>query len=318
MDVVLVDAKNATYRHGWTRSSLHNSAGQPTGAIFGILSCLLRLYKFHPKAQFIFCWDGKDTYKSWRHKVCGTYKANRSKPGSKDVPVEVKDILSQIPAIKKVIDILGFPQYEVERLEADDLIGILAKYVARKSGVENVFIYSMDKDMHQLIGGKIAVVKDLNKSLKCRAYTSKDVLADFGVTPKDWNKYRALVGDSSDGIKSPFPKIGKVRAMKLLAEGLDASKSAPSTEIERQFSEHWSKAHMNYRLSKIVTNAESKVMTSVNRLHLIKVVEAVSTVAGIKRRQIENTDARKFVKFCATYELQWIMENRHLFYSIGG
>ena len=64
MDVVLVDAKNATYRHGWTRSSLHNSAGQPTGAIFGILSCLLRLYKFHPKAQFIFCWDGKDTYKS--------------------------------------------------------------------------------------------------------------------------------------------------------------------------------------------------------------------------------------------------------------
>ena len=318
-DVILVDSKNAVYRHGYTRALLTNSSGKPTGAIFGILSCLIRLHNFHPKAKFIFCWDGKETFKSWRHTLCDTYKANRAKkPG--ELPVEVKSILSQIPAIKKVITLLGFPQYEIENLEADDLLGILSKTLSKRKDVNRVLIYSMDKDCYQLIGDKVGVVRDLDKSAKCEAFTAIDVEKKFGVHPKNWNKYRALVGDVSDGIKSPFPKVGKVRALKLLAEGLDPSNSKPTSKLEKEYSQFWEQAHTNYRLSKIVTNPTHSVLTERNILHLKKVVKDISTDKGIKRqnrKDFNNVGARAFVKFCGDYELNWILENRHIFYSMG-
>lgn len=316
-DVILIDAKNATFRHGFTRALLSNSEGTPTGAIFGLLGCLIRLYGFYPKAKFIFCWDGDQTHKSWRNKFCKTYKANRRKP-NEERPPEVTAILKQIPIIRKMLSILGFRQFVVPTLEADDLIGILANELSKKKDIARVLIYSMDKDMYQLIGDKISVVRDLDKSLDCKALTKKDILKDFGVSPKNWNRYRALIGDPSDGIASPFPKIGKVRALKLLAEGLNPEHKVPQNKIEKLYAEHWPKAHENYRLSKIVTKADSKVLSETEKLNIGIILRQVDKGCGRKNKDIFDTDGvKRFVKFCVKYELNYILEQRHILYRIG-
>lgn len=320
MDVICIDARNAVYRHGWTRAQLHNSEGKPTGAIFGILSCLLRLYKYYPNAKFIFCWDGKEPKKSWRHVMCSTYKAHRHSANGGEMPVEVKNILSQIPAIKKVIALLGFQQYEVPYLEADDLIGIVATSLAKRKDVDRVLIYSMDKDYYQLITLKVQVLRDLDKANKCKAFTAEDVKKEFGVLPVEWNRYRALVGDKSDGINSAIPRVGKVTALKLLAQGFDCSKSAPVSKIEKLHKDHWQKAYLNYQLSKIVINPKSKYLLESSVLSLVTIIDSISSNKGIVRRnkkEFNATGYRQFLAFCANYELAWILENRYLFSAMG-
>jgi DNA polymerase-1 len=165
IDIILVDAKNAVYRHGYTRAQLRTSTGQSTGAIFGMLSCLIRLHRYYPKALFLFCWDGQKPKESWRHKLCPTYKSNR---GVGEVPKEVQAILAQIPEIKKMLRLMGFAQFEVANIEADDEIGIIAVALAKRKDVSRVLVYSMDKDYFGLIDDKIHVVRDLDKSMKCK------------------------------------------------------------------------------------------------------------------------------------------------------
>ena len=121
-------------------------------------------------------------------------------------------------------------------------------------------------------------------------------------------------------MKSPFPKVGPVRALKLLAEGLDPSKKKPESKLEKQYKEHWHTAHLHYRLSKVVTNPTSKVMTNLNRLQLKAVTDAVSDIDGIARhgkKRFEKKGVKEFDSFCADYELNWILENRHIFYQVG-
>lgn len=313
MDIILVDARNAVYRHGWTRANLYNSSGKPTGAIHGFLSCLIRLKKFYPKAQFILCWDGKDPKESWRHKLCSTYKANRSSAKGEEPPQEVKNILSQIPAVRKVSDILGIAQFDVDYLEADDLIGILAVALASKSEIRNVYVYSMDKDMYQLIGGKISVVRDLDKAKKCKAYKAKDVQKEHKVDASSWVKYRALIGDPSDGIKSPFKGVGKVTALKLLAAGLDPSKKEPSLKIEKKYSKDWKKCHQNYILSKIVKSASSKKLPEDTQNQLQDIVKNIDFLPVVEDKK---KAVKEFIRFCAKYELNWIIEQRHQFFSM--
>lgn len=313
MDIILIDARNAVWRHGYTRSLLRNSAGTPTGAIFGFLGCLLRLKKFYPDAKFVLCWDGKEPWKSWRHNYCDTYKASRHKPGSPDLPIEVKNILSQIPAIKKVAGILNLPQFEVDRLEADDLIGVLSKAFTAKDQVDNVYIYSMDKDMFGLIGGKVSVVRDLDKAKKCKAFKAKDVLKEYGVTSKAWAKYRALIGDPSDGIKPAIRGVGKVTAVKLLSQGLDPSKKDPTLKIEKQYKKHWRQCHMNYVLSKIIIDADSKKLPKATSKQLLDILKNLDFIPEAENKV---GAARRFVKFCAEYELNCIMEQRYQFFKL--
>ena len=313
MDICLMDARNTVYRHGWTRQNLRNTEKKPTGAIFGFLSCLVRLRNFYPNAKFIMCWDGKDPGNSWRHQYSSSYKAHRKSTTGEELPIEVRNILSQIPAVKQVSEILGIPQFEVDSLEADDLIGILSKIFSDKKEVDNVYIYSMDKDMYQLIGGKVSVIRDLDKAKKCKPYKAKDVLKDHGVAPIDWIKYRALVGDPSDGIKSAFKKVGKVTALKILAAGLDPSKKEPTKPIEKKYSKEWSRCHKNYILSKIVIDANSKRLLEKNKVQLAELLKNIDFIPVVQDRE---DAAKQFIRFCSKYQLNWVMEQRFKFFKM--
>lgn len=315
MDVVLVDAKNAVYRHGWTRAQLKTTDGKYTGAIFGVLSCLIRLEKYYPKALFLFCWDGQNTKKSWRHQLCPSYKSNR---GIGETPREVTRILGQIPEIKKMLCLLGFAQFEVENVEADDLIGIIATALAKRKEVDRVLIYSMDKDYFGLIDDKISVVRDLDKSSKCEALDTRGVFKKYKVHSKSWVKYRSLIGDSSDAIKSPIPKVGKMRALHLLANGFNPSRVKPRLEIEKLYKQYWPQVHMNYRISKIVRSSKHKMLPVHAREAFAAIIGRIKkNVKCVGRDEKCRNNYKKFISFCVDYEMNWIIENSDTIWRIG-
>src|SRR6185312_986152 len=152
---------------------LRASNGFPTGVIYGVLAGMMRLHRIFPDAAFVFCWDGKDTDKSWRHKLAKTYKANRKRTG--EPPQEVKDVYMQIPSLRILLSHMGFLQLEIDTLEADDLIGIVARSLKKK--VKRVLIYSSDKDFIQLMDKHTLLVRDIDKKKKCAPLTEKEVFA---------------------------------------------------------------------------------------------------------------------------------------------
>ena len=121
--VILIDSKNYAYRHCYTRTQL-SSRGRPTGLLHGAIQGLLRLHRVFPDAVFVFCWDGEESTKSWRHGLAANYKQNRV---STEITPERKALFQQIPILRSMLTHLGFCQLEVRTLEADDLIGVMAR-----------------------------------------------------------------------------------------------------------------------------------------------------------------------------------------------
>ena len=134
------------------------------------------------------------------------YKATR-KLNATDEQLGMRKIaLRQVPELRRVLRVLGVPQFEVAGLEGDDLIGILTETILKRKLFEEVIIHSNDRDFYQLLMKKGVSVLNGDRFIKV-----SDVLAEFGVDVKDWVKYRAIIGDSSDNIPNIFPGIGPVK-----------------------------------------------------------------------------------------------------------
>jgi DNA polymerase-1 len=142
----------------------------------------LNLTKMSPD-YFAFCMEGGS---SFRKDIFSEYKGNRS-----ELPEELKQ---QFPYIPKVIESLGFKQIQQKTFEADDIIGTLSKK-ASESGIKTIII-SGDKDFSQLINENVELVDTMRNI----TYASKDVFLKYGVEPKNFIDYLAIVGDSSDNI----------------------------------------------------------------------------------------------------------------------
>lgn len=209
MTVILIDARNATYRFGFAYRSL-SVGGQPTGAVYGLVSCLLRLKKKYHDARFVMVWDGEGT--TWRHVFYPGYKANRKKIKSP----EVQAVLNQIPVVKDLTELLGIPNLQIDNVEADDVIAVLARSCVR---LHKTVVYSSDMDFLQLMADGIAVIRDIDKKDKLRVETENGVLERFGCKPCDIVKLRALTGDVSDNIPQVHLRCGVVTAAKYLRNG---------------------------------------------------------------------------------------------------
>lgn len=304
-DLLLIDGRNWCYRNGYTRVGL-SSRGRPSGVIYGCLHSLLRLNRFFPNAAIVVCWDGKDASKSWRHKLCAGYKSNRVTDKTKAIPQPVLDIRAQIPVVEQVLDIIGIRQFSVNRLEADDLIGVMATH--HKDRFNKVLIYSTDRDFYQLIVDNVAVVRDIDKSKKGLEITAKEIEKKYGVAPKDWLKYRAFVGDAGDRIDKPIKGIGEQKALKILAAGVDASKSKPHVDYAR----HWKAIRLAYKLSKIVRTPDSRYLPRVTSNTLRSLLKQTDLFRQSKTMH----DYKRFVEFLADYDLEQIMASRHKLWSI--
>ena len=210
--LLLVDGSSYLYRafHAMPdlRADPNDRQSQPTGAIRGMINMLTALRKEYPHVPYMACvFDASGP--TFRDAIYPEYKAHRS-------PMP-DDLRSQIEPIHEVVRLLGWPVLAVPDVEADDVIGTLAR-AAERQGLE-VLISSGDKDLAQLVTPHVSIIDTMSGKRRDEA----GVLAEFGVTPAQMIDYQTLVGDAIDNVPG-VEKVGPKTAAKWLAEygSLDA------------------------------------------------------------------------------------------------
>jgi DNA polymerase-1 len=199
--LILVDGSGYLYRAFHALPPLSNSKGEPTGAVLGVLNMLNKMIKEESPERIAVVFDASG--RTFRDDLFDQYKAHRT-PMPDDLRSQVQPLLDAVAA-------MGLPLLRVPGVEADDVIGTLAKQGA-ESGYE-VLISTGDKDMAQLVGPHIGLINTMSNTRLDRA----GVKAKFDVFPEQIVGYLALVGDSSDNIPG-ITGVGAKTAAKLLQQ----------------------------------------------------------------------------------------------------
>jgi DNA polymerase-1 len=197
---VLVDGFSYLYRAFHALPPLSTSRGEPTGAIHGVLNMLHKLRREHPLAQLIVIFDAPG--RTFRDELFAEYKSHR--------PPMPDDLRAQIDPVLQAVTALGLPLLRISGVEADDVIGTLARRAEQRG--ESVLISTGDKDMAQLVNANITLLNTMSDTWLDRA----GVKAKFDVWPEQIIDYLALVGDASDNIPG-IEKVGPKTAAKWLA-----------------------------------------------------------------------------------------------------
>ena len=260
--LVLVDGSSYLYRAFHALPPLTTSKGLPTGAVKGVLNMLKSLRKQYPDSPFAVVFDAKGG--TFRDDMYAEYKANR--------PSMPDDMRVQIEPLHQSVIALGFPLLCVEGVEADDVIGTLARSSA--AAERPVVISTGDKDMAQLVDGHITLVNTMTGS----SMDVAGVKEKFGVAPEQIIDYLALMGDSSDNIPG-VPGIGPKTASGLLVgvnggltelyAQLDIVPSLPirgAKTLPAKLEEHRDMAFLSYQLATIKVDVPLDV--GLDDLHL--------------------------------------------------
>ncbi len=199
--VFLIDAHGLCYRAFYAVKALKNSKGQPTNAVFGFCNILRKMLADFKPTHVAVCFDvGRETH---RQKKFADYKIQRQ--------AMPDDLVVQMKTIRDVVSAYGFPIFEQEGFEADDVMATLSRRLAKKN--VDVFIATDDKDMAQLVDEHIKLYSPRQE----KVVDAKDVAEKFGVTPERITDYIALAGDPSDNIPG-VKGIGEVGARKLIGK----------------------------------------------------------------------------------------------------
>ena len=199
--LILVDGSSYLYRAFHALPPLSNSAGEQTGAIYGVVNMLRKLLQDYEPSHMAVVFDAPG--RTFRDELFEQYKANRP-----SMPEELRE---QLQPLKDIVRAMGLPLLEVDGVEADDVIGTLARQ-AGNAGWE-VVISTGDKDMAQLVNEGITLLNTMTgKSLDVAGVEEK-----FGVPPERIIDYLALVGDTSDNIPG-VPRVGPKTAVKWLSQ----------------------------------------------------------------------------------------------------
>lgn len=260
--LILVDGSSYLYRAFHALPPLTTSKGMPTGAVKGVLNMLKSLRKQYPQSPFAVVFDAKGG--TFRDEMYAEYKANR--------PSMPDDMRVQIEPLHASVIALGFPLLCVEGVEADDVIGTLARSSAAAS--RPVVISTGDKDMAQLVDGHITLVNTMSGS----SMDVEGVKEKFGVAPEQIIDYLALMGDSSDnipGVPGIGPKtasgllVGVNGGLKELYEQLDIVPTLPirgAKTLPAKLEEHKEMAFLSYQLATIKVDVPLEV--GLDDLHL--------------------------------------------------
>ncbi|ACO76330.1 DNA polymerase I [Azotobacter vinelandii CA] len=248
--LVLVDGSSYLYRAFHALPPLATSGGTPTGAVKGVLNMLLALRKQYPDSPFAVVFDAKGP--TFRDELFEHYKSHR--------PPMPDDLRVQIEPLHACVRALGLPLLCVEGVEADDVIGTLARGSALDG--RPVVISTGDKDMAQLVDGHITLVNTMTGSVLDHA----GVAEKFGVGPELIIDYLALMGDKVDNIPG-VPGVGEKTALGLL-QGLGGGLDTIYANLERvatlpirgakslaaKLEEHREMAYLSHRLATIKTD----------------------------------------------------------------
>lgn len=199
--LLLVDGSSYLYRAYHAMPDLRGPGGEPTGALYGIINMLRRMRK-EVTAEYSACvFDAKG--KTFRDDLYAEYKANR--------PSMPTDLAQQIEPIHVAVRALGWPLLMVEGVEADDVIGTLAK-AAEQRGMK-VIVSTGDKDLAQLVTDRVTLINTMTNETLDR----DGVIAKFGVPPERIVDYLTLIGDTVDNVPG-VDKCGPKTAVKWLTQ----------------------------------------------------------------------------------------------------
>ncbi len=240
--LVLVDGSSYLFRAFHALPPLTSSAGEPTGAMHGVLNMLNKLARDEQTDHFAVVFDASG--KTFRDEIYAEYKANR--------PPMPDDLRAQIEPIHDAIRAMGIPLLRVQGVEADDVIGTLCR-AAEAAGM-TALVSTSDKDLAQLVTDKISLIDTMSD----KRMDVDGVKAKFGVTPEQIVDYLALIGDSSDNIPG-VPKVGPKTAQKWLNQYGDVGTLIESADeikgkVGESLREHLGQLPMARQLATIKTD----------------------------------------------------------------
>ena len=247
--LILVDGSSYLYRAYHAFPPLTNSAGEPTGAMYGVLNMLRSLIMQYQPTHAAVVFDAKG--KTFRDELFEHYKSHR--------PPMPDDLRAQIEPLHAMVKAMGLPLLAVSGVEADDVIGTLARE-AEKSG-RPVLISTGDKDMAQLVTPGITLINTMTNTV----LGPEEVVAKYGVPPELIIDFLALMGDSSDNIPG-VPGVGEKTAQALLQGlgGLDVLYAQPekiagltfrgAKTMAAKLEQNKEMAYLSYKLATIKTD----------------------------------------------------------------
>ena len=205
--LVLIDGHSILNRAFYGVPDLTNSSGMHTNAIYGFLNILFKILDEEKPQYLVVAFDLKAP--TFRHEIYKEYKGTR-----KPMPQELH---MQVPVMKELLTAMGIKIMSKEGLEADDILGTLAKTAAAK-GIE-VSLVSGDRDLLQIADEhiKIRIPKTKGGKTEVEDYYPQDVKEAYGVTPLEFIDVKALQGDTADNIPG-VPKIGAKTATDLVSQ----------------------------------------------------------------------------------------------------
>ncbi|MGL5970066.1 MAG: DNA polymerase I [Kluyvera sp.] len=249
--LILVDGSSYLYRAYHAFPPLTNSAGEPTGAMYGVLNMLRSLILQYKPTHAVVVFDAKG--KTFRDELFEDYKSHR--------PPMPDDLRAQIEPLHSMVKAMGLPLMAVAGVEADDVIGTLARE-AEKMG-RPVLISTGDKDMAQLVTPGITLINTMTNTI----LGPEEVVTKYGVPPDLIIDFLALMGDSSDNIPG-VPGVGEKTAQALLQGlgGLDALYGEPekiagltfrgAKTMAAKLEQNKDLAYLSYKLATIKTDVE--------------------------------------------------------------
>lgn len=200
--ITIIDTFGFFFRSYFALPPLRNSDGFPTGLLTGFINLVDSLHRDHSTDYLVFALDAKG--RTFRNDLYAEYKAHREAPP--------EDLIKQLPIAIEWIEQMGFANLSREGFEADDVIATVTKFAKQKD--IKVRIVSHDKDLYQLIDDGVVVMYD---SVKRKEVDEEACVEKFGVNPKDFINFQALLGDSSDNVPG-VKGIGQKGASKLINE----------------------------------------------------------------------------------------------------
>ena len=249
----IIDGKSVFYRGYYAMPNLSTKDGTPTGGVFGFATMALEVIRRLKPDYVAVAWDKPKTNIRKRLEMYPEYKAGR-----KPAP---PDFYDQIPLLHQLLEAFGWPLYELDDYEADDIMGTLAAQ-ADKQGIETLLVTS-DLDMLQAVSERVHVYALKTGLSNIELYSPKSFEAKYGIRVDQFLDLKSIKGDSSDNIPG-VPGIGEKGAVQLLNEyqtldGIYENLPLIKDSLRKKLEAGKDLAYLSKRLASIWTDAPIKL-----------------------------------------------------------
>lgn len=299
--VVLLDSHAILHRGYHAMGGFATRDGRPTGALYGFLSMVLRIYEDIKPDYIAACFDlPKPTF---RHISYDAYKSGRQKTDD--------ELVDQIKESYKLCEALSIPVYTCEGFEADDLLGTLAEQL-KKDKNTRVIIASGDMDTFQLIDGDQVTVYTLKKGNETALYTTKTVMDRFGFGPEHIPDYKGFAGDTSDNIIG-IKGIGDKTATELIKHYGSVEKVY---EVLKHTRQQLLDDGFKERIVTLLEEGEDEALFSKTLATIRR--DAPVTYQEPEHEWLETIDIEKYQAMCDLYEFRSMRNRLHTMKQNGG